>query len=209
MKNKSTLFDDGHVLPLVEDFYTIQGEGFHSGKPAYFIRVGGCDVGCNWCDVKISWNPNIHPATQTDDIVKNALKNPSKAVVVTGGEPFIYQLDYLCSELKKHGISTFIETSGSHSHSGQWDWICLSPKKKKPPLEPIFKLASELKVVIEKDLDFAWAEENRKKVSPQCKLYIQPEWSAYEAIIGPITDYVMQHPDWNISLQSHKFMHIP
>ena len=206
---KTTLFDEGKNLPLVEDFYTIQGEGFHTGKPAYFIRLGGCDVCCNWCDVKISWNPLIHPAIETDEIVKKALKNPAKAVVVTGGEPFIYQLDYLCSELKKNGVSTFVETSGSHQHSGDWDWICLSPKKNKPPLDPIFSLANELKVIIEKDLDFSWAEENRKKVSADCKLYLQPEWSAYESIIGKVADYVMLHPQWNISLQSHKFMHIP
>ena len=209
MKQKSSIFDDGKILPLVEDFYTIQGEGFHTGKPAYFIRIGGCDVCCNWCDVKISWNPQFHPAVETDKIIKKALQTPAKAVVVTGGEPFIYQLDYLCSELKKNGFSTFVETSGSHPHSGDWDWICLSPKKNKPPLDANFPLANELKVIIEKDLDFSWAEENSKKVSPDCKLFLQPEWSAYEEIIAKVAEYVMLHPHWNISLQSHKFMHIP
>jgi len=209
LEQESTNFDSGKVLPLVEDFYTIQGEGFHSGKPAYFIRIGGCDVCCNWCDVKISWNSKFHPAVDTDEIIRKALQTPAKAVVVTGGEPFIYQLDYLCTELKRNGISTFVETSGSHPHSGIWDWICLSPKKNKPPLEAIFPLANELKVIIEKDLDFSWAEENRKNISPDCKLFLQPEWSVYESIISKVADYVMLHPDWNISLQSHKFMHIP
>lgn len=209
MKKKTNIFDDGKTLPLVEDFYTIQGEGFNTGKPAYFIRIGGCDVCCNWCDVKISWNPTIHPAVATDIIIEKATSTPAKAVVVTGGEPFIYNLDYLCSELQKRNIHTFVETSGSHPLSGSWDWICLSPKKQKPPLDDYFSKAHELKVVLEKDLDFEWAEKNRAKVGENCKLFLQPEWSVYESIIGKVVDYVLEHPWWNVSLQSHKFMHIP
>lgn len=209
MKKETSIFDNGRVLPLVEEFYTIQGEGFHSGKPAYFIRIGGCDVCCNWCDVKISWNPLIHPALETDKIIEKAKEYPAKAVVVTGGEPFIYNLEYLSSELKKAQFQTFVETSGSHEITGFWDWICLSPKKNKPPLHNNLILANELKVVIEKDLDFSWAEKFANIMSPECKLYIQPEWSVYEKIIGAVTEYVMSNPRWNISLQSHKFMHIP
>jgi len=209
LKKQDELFVDGKLLPLVEEFYTLQGEGFNTGKPAYFIRIGGCDVCCNWCDVKQSWNPSLHPATPTDEIVAHALKYPARAVVITGGEPLLYNLDYLCSELKRNGVKTFIETSGSSPVSGTWDWICLSPKKKKQPLPGIYPLAHELKMVVEKDLDFEWAEYNRGLVGADCKLFLQPEWSAYEKTVGPIVDYILDHPWWNISLQSHKFMHIP
>lgn len=201
--------ESGLLLPIVEEFYTLQGEGYHTGKAAYFIRIGGCDVCCQWCDVKVSWNPDIHPLVDINQIVTNAAAQPAKAVVVTGGEPLLYDLTLLCSELKKQQIATFIETSGSASLSGQWDWICLSPKKNKEPLPEMLAAANELKVVIDRTLDFDWAERFATQVPPHCRLYLQPEWSVYNEIIAPLVDYIMQHPKWNISLQSHKFMHIP
>jgi organic radical activating enzyme len=199
----------GRKLPLMEEFYTIQGEGFNTGHAAYFVRIGGCDVGCHWCDVKESWNAKLFPATLTDSIVQNVIKYPAKAVVVTGGEPLMYKLDYFCSELKKLGVKRFIETSGSHPISGEWEWICLSPKKNSPPLKPIYQLASELKVIIENKGDFKWAEKNAQYVNENCHLYLQPEWSKAEQMMPLITDYVMAHPQWKISLQSHKYMNIP
>ena len=200
---------DGSFLPLMEDFYTIQGEGFHSGKAAYFIRLGGCDVGCHWCDVKESWNAEMHPLTDTDQIIRNAEKYPGKAVVVTGGEPLIYNLDYLTLELQKRGIKTFIETSGAYPLSGTWDWICLSPKKFKAPRPDIAPLAGELKVSVFNKSDFNWAEEYADTVSEDCKLYLQPEWSKSTEVTPLIIDYVMQNPKWEISLQTHKYLNIP
>ena len=201
--------EDGTLLPLMEEFYTIQGEGFHSGKAAYFIRLGGCDVGCHWCDVKESWNAEIHPLTYTDQIVKNVENYPGKAVVVTGGEPLIYNLDYLTSELQKRGIKTFIETSGAYPLSGTWDWICLSPKNFKAPRPDIAPLAGELKVIVFNKSDFSWAEEYAATVSEACKLYLQPEWSKATNVIPLIIDYVKQNPKWEISLQTHKYLNIP
>lgn len=193
----------------MEDFYTIQGEGYHTGKAAYFIRLGGCDIGCNWCDAKFTWNRHLHPIVNTDEIITRALSFPSKSVVVTGGEPSAYPLDYLCSRLKDNLVKTYVETSGSYPLTGIWNWICLSPKRQSMPLPQIFKKADELKVIIcEKD-DLKWAEENRKKVLKSCKLYLQPEWSQYEKNISAVVDYVKAHPEWNISLQAHKFMNIP
>ena len=200
---------DGSLLPLMEEFYTIQGEGFHSGKAAYFIRLGGCDVGCHWCDVKESWNAELHPLTSANEIVKNAEKYPGKAVVVTGGEPLIYNLDYLTAELQKRGIKTFIETSGAYPLSGSWDWICLSPKKFKAPRPDISPIAGELKIIIFNKSDFAWAEEHSRYVSENCKLYLQPEWSKSAEMTPLIIDYVMQNPKWEISLQTHKYLNIP
>jgi len=203
------IFENGKKLPLMEEFYTLQGEGFHTGKAAYFIRVGGCDIGCSWCDTKRSWDPNIHKLAEVNDIVNNAKQQPSKAVVVTGGEPSLYNLDYLCSELKKNEIETFIETSGAHKLTGQWDWICLSPKKQKPPTADIFKKANELKVIIFDESDFLWAEECAKKVNKSCKLFLQPEWSQHKKFIPLIVEYIKKDPKWLISLQAHKFMCIP
>ena len=193
----------------MEEFYTIQGEGYHTGKPAYFIRLGGCDIGCSWCDTKLSWNPELHKLVKVEEIAMKAGTYPAKAVVVTGGEPLIYNLDFLCSELKKFNIKTFIETSGPYKLSGEWDWICLSPKKQNPPLPEIYAKANELKVIILSDNDFQWAEKNAKQVNKSCKLYLQPEWSRYKKIIPSIIEYVKNNPKWNISLQSHKFMNIP
>jgi len=201
--------NEGTRLPVVEEFYTIQGEGFHVGKPAYFLRIGGCDVGCHWCDTKFSWDPSLHPEVEIDSIIRNIANCPAKAVVVTGGEPLIFNLDYLCEKLKDENIQTFLETSGSHSISGNWDWICLSPKKNSPPKPEIFPLANELKVIISKKSDFEWAVLNAKRVNPECKLYLQPEWSVSEEIMPEIVSYVKEYPQWNISLQAHKYMHIP
>jgi organic radical activating enzyme len=203
------ILDNGKLLPLVEEFYTLQGEGYHTGRAAYFIRIGGCDVGCSWCDAKFTWNAKTFPPVNVDEIVERAAQQPSKAVVVTGGEPSLYPLDYLCAKLKEKEIETFIETSGAYPLSGQWDWICLSPKKHQPPVNGMHMKADELKVIIQSISDFEWAEENAKKVKSNCKLYLQPEWSAYNKIIQNIVDYAMQNPKWQVSLQAHKYMHIP
>jgi len=200
---------NGKFLPLMEDFYTIQGEGFHTGKAAYFLRIGGCDVGCYWCDVKESWNPDLHPLTLTDEIARRATDNPARTVVITGGEPLMYNLDYICKRLKEQGLKIHLETSGSHPLSGSFDWICLSPKKKSPPKPEIFRVASELKVIIFDETDFAWAEETALTVNPECYLCLQPEWSRMQAILPDIVEYVLKNPRWHISLQAHKFMHIP
>lgn len=209
IKMSDTPLEKGIMLPLMEEFYTIQGEGYNTGKPAYFIRIGGCDVGCHWCDVKESWDASIHPLTPVDLIVERADKFPAKAVVITGGEPSMYNLVYLTAEFKKRNIQTFVETSGAYLLTGTWDWICLSPKKTSPPLPEIFQQADELKVIIFNKNDFLWAEENAKFLSDKCKLYLQPEWSKHKEIMPLIVDYVMQNPKWNISLQTHKYMNIP
>ncbi|MEO6902570.1 MAG: 7-carboxy-7-deazaguanine synthase QueE [Bacteroidia bacterium] len=193
----------------MEEFYTIQGEGYHSGKPAYFIRVGGCDVGCHWCDVKESWNAALHPLTATDIIVTNACKYPSKAVVVTGGEPSMYNLAYITDQLNKNGIQTFIETSGAYPLTGNWDWVCLSPKKNSAPLTENYAKADELKIIVHNKNDFEWAEKNASLVKQTCKLFLQPEWSKAKEMMPLIVDYVMMHPKWNVSLQTHKYMNIP
>lgn len=204
-----TDFDNGKTLPLVEQFYSIQGEGYHTGKPAYFIRLGGCDIGCKWCDTKFSWQESLHQLVSTDEIVSKTVAQKAKSIVVTGGEPLIYKLDYLCDKLKENNIETFLETAGNHPITGKWDWICLSPKQHNPPLPEIFKIADELKVIIGSKDDFLWAEENRKKVSEKCKLYLQPEWSVYNSIIHEVVAYAKERPEWSVSLQSHKFMKIP
>jgi 7-carboxy-7-deazaguanine synthase len=201
--------EDGTLLPLMEEFYTIQGEGFHTGKAAYFIRLGGCDVGCHWCDVKESWDAELHPLTAADQIVENASQYPSKAVVVTGGEPLLYNLDHLTERLQQNGIKTFIETSGAYPLSGKWDWICLSPKKFKAPLPDVAKHANELKVIVFNKSDFAWAEQNAQAVTPDCKLFLQPEWSKSKEMTPLIVEYVMNNPQWEISLQTHKYLNIP
>ncbi len=203
------LLQEGKLLPLMEEFYSLQGEGHHTGKAAWFIRIGGCDVGCRWCDVKESWNADMHPLTAADLIVEHAMENPAKAVVITGGEPLQYNLDYLCGKLKQAGIKTYLETSGSEPLSGTWDWICLSPKVNAPPLPELLSGADELKVIIHNSDDFEWAEKNALLVRPECKLLLQPEWSQYQKMIHQIVDYILHHPKWTISLQAHKFMHIP
>ena len=208
--NKETkdLIDQGKMLPLMEEFYTIQGEGYHTGKAAYFIRVGGCDVGCHWCDVKESWNAEIHPPTHVNTIVNHA-KKYSDTVVITGGEPLMWSMNYLTSELQNHGIKTHIETSGAYSFSGVWDWFCLSPKKTKLPLEEVYKEANELKMIIFNKSDFKFAEEQAAKVGVNCELFLQPEWSKKEKMTELIVAYVMKNPKWKISLQTHKYLNIP
>lgn len=196
-------------LPLVEEFFTIQGEGYHAGRAAYFIRLGGCDVGCNWCDTRFSWEPDLHPLVETDLIINHAVLSGTDSVVVTGGEPLMWNLDYLCYGLKQKNIHTFIETSGVYPISGEWDWICLSPKKHMPPVNELFRVADELKIIIEDKSDFEWAEKYRVKVDKNCKLFLQPEWSRFDFIIPEIVEYVKKNPAWRISLQVHKYMHIP
>ena len=201
--------DKGIKLPIMEEFYSIQGEGYNTGKAAYFIRVGGCDVGCHWCDVKESWNPNLHPLTNVEQIIDNIEAYPAKSIVITGGEPLIYNLDYLTQQLANNGVEVFLETSGAHSLSGIWHWICLSPKKNMPPLDEVYNRADELKVIIYNKDDIKWAEDHAKKVKENCKLFLQPEWSSKEKVMPMIIDYVMENPKWNISLQTHKYMQIP
>jgi 7-carboxy-7-deazaguanine synthase len=206
---KKSNSNNGLKLPLVEEFYTIQGEGYHTGKAAWFIRLGGCDVGCNWCDSRFSWDPSFHPMIDTDVLIKNASDSGTDSVVITGGEPLLWNLDYLCEGLKKMNLKTFLETSGAYALSGQWDWICLSPKINLFPERNIYLVADELKVIIENIYDFKWAEQQRKKVNENCRLYLQPEWSRFDTIMPSIIDYVKKNVEWSISLQSHKFMHIP
>ena len=201
--------DGGRMLPLVEDFYTIQGEGFHAGKPAYFIRLGGCDVGCRWCDAKMTWNPRLYPPVEVDSIVERACSYPAQAIVITGGEPSLYPLDYLTERLTERGLEIFLETSGAHELTGRFDWICLSPKRQQPPVDSIYPRADELKVIVESEEDFRWAETNAARVAAGCRLYLQPEWSRYDRIVGPVVEYAKANPRWNISVQAHKFMRIP
>lgn len=203
------LLDGGRLLPLVEDFYTIQGEGYHTGKAAYFIRLGGCDVGCRWCDAKYTWNPRLYPPVEVATIVARATACAAQAVVITGGEPLLYPLGVLTSELHARGLELFLETSGSHPFSGEFDWVCLSPKRQQPPLEEAYARADELKVIVERAEDFAWAEQNAARVRPECRLYVQPEWSVSEQVMPLLVEYVKANPRWNISIQSHKYMHIP
>lgn len=199
----------GLSLPLVEQFYTLQGEGFHTGKAAYFIRIGGCDIGCRWCDSKISWSPQIHKMVPIKEIVDHVLETPARSVVVTGGEPTLYNLEPLTRLLKQHSIETFIETSGAYPLTGQWDWVCLSPKRNQHPQPEIYKSANELKVIIYEEEDFEWAEICAQRIGDNCYKFLQPEWSRYSINIGPIVEYCKNHPEWMVSLQSHKFMKIP
>jgi 7-carboxy-7-deazaguanine synthase len=200
---------NGKYLPLVEEFYSIQGEGFHSGKAAYFIRVGGCDIACHWCDSKLSWNAKTHPLVSIEDIVNKVLETPAQSVVVTGGEPGIYNLEPLSNLLRKHNINNFLETSGAYKLSGKWDWICLSPKNNKEPLIENLKLANELKVVIFDESDFAFAEKWKSMIGDDCKLLLQPEFSQFDKMAPKMVEYVKFNPEWNISLQSHKYLNIP
>ncbi|MFO8021916.1 MAG: 7-carboxy-7-deazaguanine synthase QueE [Perlabentimonas sp.] len=204
-----SILENGRLLPLVEEFYTLQGEGYHTGRAAYFIRIGGCDVGCSWCDAKFTWNANAFPPVNVNELVDRIKDNPAKAVVVTGGEPSLYPLDYLCELLKSNDISTFVETSGAYPLTGQWDWICLSPKPQQHPVNGIHMKADELKVIISSQSDIEWAEYNAKKVKTTCKLYLQPEWSKYNEVTPWLVEYVKENPRWQISLQAHKFMRIP
>jgi len=207
-KKTKEFVNKGIMLPLMEEFYTIQGEGSHTGTAAYFIRVGGCDVGCHWCDVKESWNADLHPPTLADTIVENVKRN-ANTVVITGGEPLMWSMDYITTLLQKNNIKTHIETSGAYSFSGKWNWFCLSPKKTKLPLNEVYPHANELKMIIHNKSDFDFAEEQASKVNENCQLFLQPEWSKKEKMTELIVNYVMKNPKWKISLQTHKFLNIP
>ncbi len=196
-------------LPLMEDFYTIQGEGFHQGRAAYFIRLGGCEVRCVWCDVKDSWNADDHAKVSVSTIAAKAKASGTEICVITGGEPTMHNLDSLTQVLKLSGLKTHLETSGAYPITGTWNWICFSPKKFKPPHASVAQQADELKVVVFHKSDFAWAEDFAKQVKPECKLYLQPEWSKEEDMLPQLIDYVKQNPRWQISLQVHKYMNIP
>ena len=193
----------------MEAFYTIQGEGFHQGKAAYFIRLGGCDVGCVWCDVKDSWDADLHPQKTIEEIISEAAFNPGRMAVITGGEPLMHDCSPLTSALHEKGFETNIETSGSHPLSGEWDWICLSPKKFKAPLPEILPLANELKIIIYNKSDFEWAEKYAAAVAPHCKLFLQPEWSKSTQVTPMIIEYIKNNPRWEFSLQLHKYIHVP
>jgi organic radical activating enzyme len=198
-----------NTLPLMEDFYTIQGEGFYQGCVAYFIRLGGCDVGCTWCDVKESWDAAAHPVVDVETILTRAKSTPAGIAVVTGGEPAMYNLRVLTDKLKSAGLRTHIETSGVYPLSGTWDWVCFSPKKFKRPDASVYELANELKVIIYNKSDFAFAEEHAQRVSKTCKLFLQPEWSREKEMLPLIIEYCKANPQWRISLQVHKYMNIP
>ena len=195
--------------PMMEMFYTLQGEGYHQGKAAYFIRLAGCDVGCVWCDVKESWDASKHPVLSIEEIVTSALAHPARLAIITGGEPLLYNLDALTTALKKAGFEINMETSGSSPMSGKWDWVCLSPKKFKAPLSESIAAASELKVVIFNKHDFEWAETYAKQVPASCKLYLQPEWDKANEMMPSIIDYVKTHPKWELSAQLHKYIQVP
>ncbi len=201
--------DSTSVLPVMEYFYTIQGEGFYSGRAAFFIRLAGCDVGCVWCDVKESWDVNDHPLVTLDFLEKEVVTSGTNFVVITGGEPAMYDLSTLINRLKTHEIEVAIETSGTYKLIGDIDWYCFSPKKFKEPIEEAYKKANELKIIINHPSDFEWAEMHASKVDSNCKLYLQPEWSKQERFLPTIIDFVKKHPKWRISLQTHKFMNIP
>lgn len=199
---------DGKI-PVLEEFYSIQGEGFNTGKAAYFVRTGGCDLGCHWCDSKETWNPEIHEFINIFDILARVKATPADTIVVTGGEPLLHNFDEFCRLAKAEGLTLMIETCGAHSFSGIWDWVCLSPKRSKPPKPEYFQIANELKVVVFEDEDFDWAEKCSNKITKSCVLFLQPEWSRFEDTGKMVVDYVKNNPKWNVSLQTHKFLRIP
>ena len=207
--NQKDKLKNGHILPLMESFLSIQGEGYFAGKSSYFLRIGGCDVGCHWCDVKESWDPKIHPLTEVDKIIKEVQKNSVDIVVITGGEPLMWNLDYLCHRLNELNFKIHLETSGAYNLSGKFDWICLSPKKTLEPIKEVQDLANELKVIISNKNDFKWAQIQSKKVKKSCKLFLQPEWSKKQEILPEIVNFVSNNIQWSISLQTHKYMNLP
>jgi 7-carboxy-7-deazaguanine synthase len=207
-EEQSILLKEGKILPVMEHFYTLQGEGAHAGKAAYFIRLGGCDVGCHWCDVKDSWDAEAHPLTDMDQLAKQATEF-SKTIVITGGEPLMWNLDYLTQKLKEYGATIHIETSGAYSLSGQLDWITLSPKKRADVQPDVLANASELKCIIYNLDDFNYAERHAALVSPNCRLYLQVEWSKKDKMTPLMVEYVKQNPKWNVSVQTHKYLDIP
>lgn len=209
MEKEKELVKKGLLLPLMEAFYTIQGEGMFSGQPAYFIRLGGCDVGCVWCDVKESWEAGKWPLVAVEEIVEEAMKYPARLAVITGGEPLMYNLEPLTVLLKEKGFQLNLETSGTHPFSGNLDWVCFSPKKFKSPHPSIYEQADELKVIIFNKSDFEFAGKYAEKVKPDCQKLLQPEWSKSALMMPLIVDFVKQNPMWRVSLQTHKFMEIP
>ena len=210
MDNETRLaLENGDLLPLMEVFYTVQGEGYYSGQAAFFLRVGGCDVGCHWCDVKESWNADVHPPTSIFEILREIDKFPVNTVVITGGEPLMWNLTKLTEHLHNKGLKVHLETSGAYPISGSFDWICLSPKKAQPPLDAIKPLANELKIIVNNKHDLIWAEDQRRGISVNSKLYLQPEWKKREIVLPIIIDFVKNNKSWTISLQSHKYMNIP
>jgi 7-carboxy-7-deazaguanine synthase len=196
-------------LPVVETFYSIQGEGLHTGKPAFFIRLGGCDVCCTWCDEKLAWDESLYPLLPVGQIVENISKTKAQSVVVTGGEPFRHNLGSLTTMLHERGMYCFVETSGTGLITGTWDWITLSPKQQQPPLPGALEKTKELKVVIQKEQDFLWAEKNASAVSSEVFLFLQPEWSRFHEILPSIIRYIKENPKWRLSVQVHKFLNIP
>ena len=207
-KNTQDLLEKGKSLPVMESFYTIQGEGFHKGKASYFIRIGGCDVGCHWCDVKESWDAAAHPIISTKEIIDEAIKY-SDTIVITGGEPLMWDMTSLTNGLKSKNKIIHIETSGAYKLTGNWDWICLSPKKRMKPLAEFYNLANELKVIVYNKDDLKFAEEQAKMVNSDAHLYLQPEWDNREKMMPIMVDYVKNNPKWKISLQTHKYLNIP
>lgn len=208
MNKEEKVYSDEY-LPVMEQFYSIQGEGVNTGKAAWFVRISGCDVGCSFCDIKESWNPELCPPIHIDTIIEDALSVNAKAVVLTGGEPMLNNLDKLTSKLKMNGIEIFLETSGSEKFSGTFDWICLSPKSGTIIESIWFEKADEMKIIIEKTSDFDFAESLRAKIKPQCNLLLQPEWSVAKNILPEIIVYIKNHPYWRLSLQTHKYINIP
>lgn len=205
----SDIFEGGKKLPLIDEFYTLQGEGFHAGSAAYFIRIGGCDIGCRWCDTKISWRADMHRLASVEDVVKKAAATPAKAIVVTGGEPTNYNLEALSSEIQKHRLEAFLETSGAYKLTGRWNWICLSPKRQQLPQTIFYEKADELKVIIEDESYFEFAEQQAALFQNKKHLYLQPEWSKHNEITPVIIDYIKQNPKWKLSVQLHKYLQIP
>jgi 7-carboxy-7-deazaguanine synthase len=209
-KELNKLFRAGTHLPLIEKFYTLQGEGYHTGKAAFFIRIGGCDIGCQWCDTKYSWTYGIDSLVESEKLAREIIENGYSDVVVTGGEPTLYNLDIFTSILKNNGVKTYLETSGTNPLTGKWDWICLSPKTNQPPLPEFFASAQELKVIIYNlQEDLQWAEENAKKVLDGTYLYLQPEWSRRKENTPQIIEYIKKNPKWKLSVQLHKYLGIP
>ncbi len=203
------IFEGGKKLPLIDEFYTLQGEGYHTGSAAYFIRIGGCDIGCKWCDTKISWRADLHKLADVEELVSNAAATASKAIVVTGGEPTSYELNPLCNSIKKHNLKAYLETSGAYPLTGEWDWICLSPKKQQLPQAEFYDIADELKVIISEESDFEHAENQVKLFKNKQHMYLQPEWSVRETMTPQIVDYIKTHPYWKLSVQLHKYLNIP
>ncbi len=202
---EKTKVKSGKILPLMETFTTIQGEGFHSGKSAHFLRIGGCDIGCHWCDIKESWNSSLYPLVKVEKILES-INSLTDLVIISGGEPLIWNMAHLTGALKKINKKVHLETSGAYELSGHWDWICLSPKKNKPPIPALFKKANELKVIVYNKDDLTFAKQNAKYVEKDCILFLQPEWSKKEKVMPMISKFMLENPNWRLSIQTHKYL---